>query len=225
MLNVLRVGKLRFQNFALETECGIQAIVTLPDPDGWRAPPPGGKRCHLLVPHVAAYDDLLLPKVKRLLKGRECTFAVDVRGVGQSTPLMGESTSLLDIFSADYLHSCYAQMMGEPLLGRRVHDVLSTLDWLESLGYEDVHLVGRGLGALLALLAATLDDRPTKVTLLHALASWHDLTQTPIYSWPAPSILPGALATFDLDDCCRALKGRVKVIEPWDASMKPRKVR
>jgi hypothetical protein len=220
ILATMRVGKLRFQNFALETECGIQAIVTAPDLPGWRTPPPMGKRCHLLVPHVAAYEDLTLPKVKRLLRGRAPVFAVDVRGVGQSTPCSGEGESLAGIFPADYLHHSYGLMMGEPLLGRRVHDVLSTLDWLESLGYDDVHLVGRGFGAMLALLAATLDDRPTKVTLLNGLSSWHELTQTPIYSWPAPWLPAGVLRKFDLSDCYRALKGRVRMVEPWDARMK-----
>ena len=221
ILATMRVGTLRFQNFALDTEPGIQALVTAPDLPGWRTPPPAGKRCHLLVPHVAAHEDLTLPKVKRLFSGRAPVFAVDVRGVGQSMPILGETTETTGPFTADYLHHCYGLMMGEPLLGRRVHDVLSTLDWLESLGYDDVRLVGRGFGAMLALLAATLDDRPTNVTLLNGLSSWHELTQVPVYAWPAAWLPAGVLRKFDLSDCHRALKGKLRIVEPWDARMRP----
>ncbi len=221
MLATMRVGTLRFQNFALDTERGIQAVVTAADPPGWRLPPARGNRCALVVPHVSAHEDLTLTKVKRLIAGSGSVFGLDVRGVGQSQPILGEADSTTGPFSSDYLHHSQALMMGEPLLGRRVHDALSALDWLESLGYKDIHLVGRGLGALVALLAATLDERPRKVTLLNALGSWHELTQAAVYEWPASSLLHGVLEKFDLPDCLGAVGKRARVVEPWDARMKP----
>ena len=220
ILATMRVGALRFQNFAVETEPGIHAIVTQADPGGWRTPPPRGRRCTLVVPHGSAHEDLSLAKVKRLA-GPGPLFGVDVRGVGQSMPVSGESMELVNAFGADYLYHCLGLMTGEPLLGRRVHDVLRTLDWLESLGFDDIRLVGRGLGAITALLAATVDERPRKVALLNGLTSWHALTQTPIYAWPAPCLPHGVLTQFDLSDCVRTLKGRVRVVESWDARMKP----
>jgi hypothetical protein len=59
------------------------------------------------------------------------------------------------------------------------------------------------------------------VTLVNGLLSFHELTQVPFYNWPASSLLPGALRTFDLPDCCRALGKKLRIVEPWDARMKP----
>ena len=82
-------------------------------------------------------------------------------------------------------------------------------------------MVGRGIGAVPALLACVLDERPTKVTLLNGLLSFHELTQAPICRWPASSLLRGMLEKFDLEDCRRALGAKLTVIEPWDAQMRP----
>lgn len=218
-----RLGKAVFQDFAVETEPGIQALVTMPSPDGWRVPPPRGRQCRLLVPHLAAYEDLVSRRMKRLLAGRARTFAVDPRGIGQSMSASCEKQDFFASYDSDYFYQAYALMLGEPYLGRRVHDVLCTIDWLAHLGYTDIRVVGRGMGALLALLACTLDERPTKVTLVNGLLSFHELTQVPYYEWPASSMLAGVLKAFDLADCYRALGKKLRIIKPWDARMKPLK--
>jgi len=221
VLTSYRVGRRTFQNFALETEPGIQAIVTMPDPEQWRTPVPKGRRCVLVVPHLGAADDLKSPKLRKLIGRNVRTFAVDPRGIGQSMARSCQCQAFFSPYDSDYFYSSYGLLLGEPYLGRRVHDVLSTLDWLASLGYTDVHVVGRGMGAVLALLACVIDDRPTKVTLLNGLLSFHELTQTPVYKWPASLMLQGLLAEFDLPDCYRALHGKLRVIAPWDARMRP----
>ncbi|GAH77851.1 unnamed protein product, partial [marine sediment metagenome] len=83
-----------------------------------------------------------------------------------------------------------------------------------ALGYGEIHVIGRGMGAVLALLACTLDARASKVTLINGLLSFHELTQVPICRWPASSMLPGVLKEFDLSDCCRALSRKLHVVEP-----------
>jgi dienelactone hydrolase len=214
-------GKSRFQNFALETEPGIQGMVTMPNPDPERQRVPRGSRCNLLVPHLAAWDDLRSSKVRRLLGERTRTFAVDPRGIGRSMSASCENLGFFAPYDSDYFYNAYALMLGEPYVGRRVHDVLSTLDWLFAHGYREIHVIGRGMGAVLALLACTLDDRPAKVTLINGLLSFHELTRVPIYRWPASSMLRDVLGKFDLPDCYRAVGGKLKVIEPWDAQMRP----
>ena len=221
VLSSYRVGRRVFQNFALDTEPGIQAIVTMPDPEQWRTPVPRGGKCTLLVPHLGAADDLKSPKVRRLIGGRVRTFAVDVRGIGQSMARSCDCQSFFSPYDSDYFYSSYGLLLGEPYLGRRVHDVLATLDWLASLGYVDVHVVGKGMGAVLALLACAVDDRPSRLTLINGLLSFHELTQVPMYRWPGSLMLQGLLTHFDLPDCCRALRSKLRVIDPWDAHMKP----
>ena len=43
----------------------------------------------------------------------------------------------------------------------------------------------------------------------------------PLVSWPAANYLRGVLRQFSLEDCVRALGGRMMVLEPWDAKMAP----
>jgi pimeloyl-ACP methyl ester carboxylesterase len=213
-------GKLCYYRFALETEPGIQAIVTMPwDRYNLLGVPPG-KRCVLLVPHQGAFEDLASPALRRLLSG-ERIFAVDPRGIGESTSAACGNRHFTEPYDCDYFYHAHGVMLGEPYAGRRVHDVLCTMDWLASLGYRDIHLVGRGIGAVTALLAATVAPRPRHVTLVNALLSYHELTQVPMYAWPASSMVRGALTAFDLPDCMAALGGRLTLIAPWDARQRP----
>jgi len=121
------------------------------------------------------------------------------------------------------MYATYGQMLNEPYSGRRVHDVLCALDLLADKGYRDVHLVGRGLGAIWATFAACLHPRVKRVTLHNALLSYHELTQVPVYTWPLSSLVFGILKDFDLPDCLRELARRKKLTlaAPWDAHQRP----
>jgi cephalosporin-C deacetylase-like acetyl esterase len=217
-----RVGKVRVQHFPLETEPGIFACVTAVDAEGWHNPPPRGERCVLVVPHMQARDVASSTSLRAWQQGGRRVFAVDPRGFGETRQVVGAGGDLLAGFGPDYLLESHALMLGEPYIGRRVHDVLSTLDWLESLGYREIDLVGVGLGATLALLAASVDDRPASVTLVNSLLSYHELIQVHIYKWPVAFQVRGALERFDLPDCYRAIAKAKKLtlIKPWDGQLK-----
>ncbi len=82
----------------------------------------------------------------------------------------------------------------------RVHDVLCTLDWMASFGFDHVHLVAQGWGTIPGALAALLDERVRQVTLIHAPTSYSELAEAPMQDWPFSAMLPGALEHFDLPD-------------------------
>lgn len=210
------IGKINYQKYALQSEPGIQSIITTPAPEGAAFGVPAEGACSLLVPHLAAIEDLRAPKV--LGKGR--IFGLDVRGVGQSISAACERDDFFASYDCDYFYNAHGLLLGEPYIGRRVHDVLSALDWVSGYGYKQIHLIGRGMGAILALLAGVLDCRPVKVTLINSLLSWSQLTQVPIYRWPGSSMLTGALEKFDLPDCYRAIASKLQLISPFDAQMK-----
>ncbi len=115
----------------------------------------------------------------------------------------------------------YEAMLGQSYLGRRVYDVLCTIDLLIHEGAETVHLYGRGQGALLALFAALFHERVASVTLKNGPRSFAEWTQAPLVAWPAANYLPGVLCVCDLPECIRALGDRVRVIEPWGPDMQP----
>ena len=119
----------------------------------------------------------------------------------------------------DYMCNGYGLMLGQSFLGRRVHDVLSTLDLLADEGAESIQLYGRGQGAIHALFAGFLHPAVTAVTLKNYPASYHAWTQTPLVSWPVANIPRRVLTSFDLPDLMRALDKKLTRIQPWGPDM------
>ena len=120
------------------------------------------------------------------------------------------------------MYAGYGDMIGEPILGRRVHDVLTCLDLLQGNGCREVHLYGRGIGAVSAAFAGCLHPLVKRVTLINALLSYHELTQIATRSWPLSILPPAILKHLDLPDCYRYLgrKKHLALVDPWDTQMK-----
>jgi hypothetical protein len=113
-------------------------------------------------------------------------------------------------------------MLDRPYVGQRTYDVLRVLDWLGSIGHSEVHLVGKGWGAVPATFAAVLSDRVTQVTLKNALNSYQALAESPDYAWPLATLVPNVLASFDLPDCYAALRAKsLRQIEPCGPDARP----
>ena len=82
---------------------------------------------------------------------------------------------------------------------------LPVLDWLAAQGHREMHLAGKGWGALAAAFAAVLHDRVTHVTLKQGLKSFAEVAESETYNWPLSALPPNILARFDLTDCYREL--------------------
>ena len=102
-----------------------------------------------------------------------------------------------------------------PLLGQRVRDILSIVD-------GDVHLVGVGAAAPVALHAAALDPRIRELTLEGMVISWSAVARTPISRNQLTNVVPGALEAYDLPDLAATIAPRPLTIrDPVDAAGKP----
>ena len=206
----------------METEPNAFALVyRLIDNPLMSRPPRGQKRALLYVSHHSADAELREePLVAELIRAEPDTavFACDVRGVGESQPNTTDA-GFLNAYGPDYLYAIYGLMLDYPYLGQKTHDVLRVIDWLKSCGHTEVHLVGKGWGALPATFAALLSSEVTQITLKHALTSYSDIAETEDYDWPLSALLPGVLRTFDLPDCYRALEAKqLRQIAPWGAA-------
>jgi hypothetical protein len=94
------------------------------------------------------------------------------------------------------------------------------MDLLRQEGATSFRLVGRGQGAVIALLSAVFHEQVAELTLVNGPQSWLEWTQTPWVSWPTANFLRGALAVCDLPDCVRVVRERlgaekVQIVEPW----------
>ncbi|MFQ5810005.1 MAG: alpha/beta fold hydrolase [Armatimonadota bacterium] len=208
--------------YVVETEPDIQAIVYKLEDEARHSRPVPGKSAALYLPHVSSDEDLQSePLVRQLARDAEAFFAMDYRGVGESRPNTCGQKGFYDLYGNDYFYASYQLMLGEPYVGRRAHDVLSVLDWLESYGHARVHLAGRGWGSVPAAFAALLDPRVKQVTLKNAPLSFAEWAETENAQWPLSSCLPHVLRTLDLPDCYRELRRkRLRILQPWDAEMK-----
>ena len=207
-----------------DPEFGAQAIVTKLEDERRAARPLRGDGPALLyLPHLSSDAELREDeRLRALQETNPSFFACDYRGIGESRPDTCRPEHFFHLYGNDYHYASYALMLGESYVAWRVHDVLSTLDWMASLGYDEVHLVAQGWGAIPGALAAVLDDRVERVTLINAPTSYAEMAETKLQQWPVSSLLPNVLEEFDMPDLYRELEAKhLQMIEPWNAMMEP----
>jgi dienelactone hydrolase len=203
-------------NYAVETEPGIQALCTVLRDESHvsRVPaaPEGGGKALLWVAELSADAELRESEALRELVAAQpagtLVLACDPRGVGDSLPVTAGHRPH-DYYGSDYFYAAYANMLGKPYLGGKTHDVLRVIDLLASRGWTSLHLAAKGRAALPGGLAAFLDERVEKVTLLEPLESWHSIAIDEHYQWPLSHMVHGVLRSWDLPQVWEALKPRM----------------
>lgn len=120
------------------------------------------------------------------------------------------------------LLSLRAFLVGRTVVGIRADDVLDAADWVLANEYPSsitVHAVGR-LG-IVALHAAVLDPRITRVEVDDSLPAYRSIVSEPL-SRDAPEIvIPGVLKKYDVPDLIRATSPDSMFEEFEVASVKP----
>jgi hypothetical protein len=189
--------------FVVETEPGIRCVLRHVCLSGepYRLRPTPITRLYL--PNVCSQQELESPQ---LLHAADDFWMLDVRGLGEALSALNDP---LAWYGHEYMAAGHAILFGETLLGGRVGDVLQTVRLLRTEGARDIHLVGRGQGALLALLAGVLDEGIATVACREAPESIQSLVTTPLCNWPAVNFPRGVLRHFDLPDLRRALGRRL----------------
>jgi cephalosporin-C deacetylase-like acetyl esterase len=216
--------KKRWTCYAVQTEPGISALVyRLSDEQLLSRPPRNQGRAILYIPHQSSDDELRNePLIKELIQTEPnaTLYTCDVRGMGESKPDTCDYNSYRSAYGSDYFYAIHSIMLDRPYIGQRTHDVLRVIDWLMANGHTEVHITGKGWGALPAAFAAVLSDHVTKVTLKNTLTSYTDIAESQTYAWPLSSLVPNVLDAFDLPDCYEALKSKqLRMIDPWGPDM------
>lgn len=208
--------------YAVRTEPGIHALVhLLLDEVHYSRPPQGVPRAVLYVAHQSSDAELRgEPLVAEVIRAEpeSALYACDVRGIGDSRADTCGVGQFWGERGADYFYAFFSLMLDSPYVGQKTLDVLRVLDWLAAQGHRQVHLVGKGWGALPATFAALLSPLVVQVTLNSALTSYGELAaQAETRPWPLSTLVPGVLQHFDLPDCYRALAVKnLRQLEPWE---------
>ncbi len=211
-------------SYMLETEPehGGRCLVYKLD-DAARASRPlvGKGPATLYLPFRSSDEELREDPLAKKLAKDEAFFACDYRGIGELIPNACGARTFDNIYGNDYFYASYGEMLSEPYMGWRVHDVLCTLDFMAEYGYDQVHLAGCGWGGMVAAFVALLDDRVKQVTLKNVPISYSEMAETRMNEWRQSAMLPYVLENFDLPDIYRALQGKkLQIIQPLSAEMK-----
>ncbi len=216
----------RWTAYAVETEPGILALVyRLGREQLLSRPQAETKRAILYVSHLSADDELRTePMIAELIKAEPdaTLYTVDVRGIGESRPDTCDENSFFQAYGSDFFYAIHSVMLRRPYVGQRTLDVLGVLDWLKDVGYDEIHLVGKGWGAVPATFAAVLSDGVTQVTLKNAPTSYTEMAESKNYAWPLAVLVPDILNVFDLPDCYHVLEAKqLCQVEPLGPNAQP----
>ncbi len=203
--------------YAVETEPDMFALCTLLSKQTHISrPPKSGERARLYVAHRSSDAELRsetwLREWIETAADTPC-FAVDVRGIGESTPNTCGANTFNSAYGCDYFYAIHSLMLDRPYLGQRLYDLLRVIDWLRSCGFREIELAGMQWGATLAALAGVISHSVSRVTLRQPLQSYHSLATTEDYEMPLANLPPNVLAHFDLPDCYAELGTRLEVLK------------
>ncbi len=134
--------------------------------------------------------------------------AVDPSGIGETD---WEQSSDASPWLRHPKVTWLALMVGKPLVGMRMDDILRGIDLLSERGllYDGECLgLGKGFAAVDLLHAAVMDDRIAGLSIDGGLLSYAAIAGTPIHRQIFDEVIPGVLGHYDLPDLVAALAPR-----------------
>ncbi len=206
--------------FALETEPGITAILSLAGRGYDFHLPENLKKAILYIPNLAAE-----PERRMLLENGDADtryFCIEPRGIGECR-VMGAfpyEDTVFQPYGSYYMYASIGDMLDRPLLAGMVNDAWSAVRLLRATGVKELELRGDGQGAVIAALTALqAGAQVDRVVLTRAPESYRALLRREWQYWPQAMLLPGVLPHSDLDQLYEWLKlrgGTVTVATPQD---------
>ena len=205
------VGQTRFGAIRIEgVEVQSETEVHVP---AWIYTPASASRCILLLEDAgkstkwqegALYHRLALQGIT--------VCAMDVRGLGDLRPEIGRG-------AAPYTTSHFEEefwawgslMLGRPLIGQRITDILAMVTALEARGLK-VELAASGRLIAPALLATVIESSITRLTLAGAVLSYREVAAAEEYKMPMADFIPDVLRYSDLPDAAATLGPRLRSV-------------
>ena len=156
------------------------------------------------------------PIIEELARDRILVMALDPR----PTPAGTESikSPFLGIFN---LLSLRTFLVGKTIVGLRLDDAIRGVDWLaahRNVDREDITVYGRGSLGMVAMHAAVIDPRISRIVLENTLVSYQTIVDQPVHRNVSEVVIPGVLRVYDTGDLLQAVfPRRVSLLTPQDA--------
>jgi dienelactone hydrolase len=128
----------------------------------------------------------------------------DLRGVGDLTPEIGRGAALYEAERrSEEAWAWGSLILGKPLLGQRVTDILAALEALrhhDGVASLTLIVAARGKWTVPAQFAAALDSNFAALYLAGGLLSFRNIVETEDYTYPFANFVPGILHHTDLTE-------------------------
>src|SRR6516164_3098982 len=135
--------------------------------------------------------------------------APDLRGLGDATPEFGRGAARHGREHHNEEHySWSALILGKPLLGQRVTDLLAVIRGLRArpgLTGRRLVIAARGTATVPAQCAAALDQSVDVLYLAGGLSSFRSIAETENYAYPFSNFVPHWLEHTDLPELARSM--------------------
>lgn len=160
-----------------------------------------------------------------LVRAGAAVLSLDLRGMGETRSTEATKGGEWNRFLGDYDSAMTALLIGRPLVGMRVRDVLHATSWLASREEVDparIYAIGRGAAAVPVLHAAALEARLNRVALDGMLVSWRAVVEAQVHQQVFENVIRGVLRYYDLPELAASLAPRpVWVIDAADPMGRP----
>lgn len=138
--------------------------------------------------------------------------AADLRGIGDMTPEFSRGAARhARPHNSEEDYAWSALVLGKPLAGQRVTDILSIVRGLRSrpeFARRRVVIAARGVLTVPALFASALEPAIDTLYLVDGLISFRSIVETEVYKYPFGNFVPNLLAHTDLPELTVALAPR-----------------
>jgi dienelactone hydrolase len=139
--------------------------------------------------------------------------AADVRGIGDLAPEHPRGHASRARTHSDEENFAWASLiLGRPLVGQRVADILALAAALRARGAPKLRLAASGRLTVPALCAAALDARIDELYLAGPLVSFASVLERDQYNTPLANFIPGILRHTDLPEIASAIAPRPIVL-------------
>jgi pimeloyl-ACP methyl ester carboxylesterase len=147
--------------------------------------------------------------------------AVDLSGWGETAKAPAQAGG----YTNSYQTYMRGFLVGRYLPGLLVSDALRALVYLRSRSGVDaarISILGKGNGGVVALYAAAIDRKVSKIAAERSVTSYLGIAKSPTHEGVLDIVVPGVLADFDLPDVAKSIAPRaVWLVDPRGANGNP----
>lgn len=186
-------------------EMPVPCVVLVPE----TATTDSSVEIHLLEAGKSVFLDEYTNYIANLTNGN-IIVAADFRGLGETTDPAFYTDA--KYWNREYRNAMTSMHIGRPIMGQRVVDFISLLDFCSqdtTLKSHKIRVFADGVYGPVTIHAAFLDERISSVTISRSLKSWKSYLENPVQRDMYSNVLYGVVKYYDLSDLVRLCKGKI----------------